>query len=177
MAFESARRFLWPVLRIILVAIILAGVWLRFEGLGRRPVWYDEVATFLHLSGKTEAQLGRLYDGRTLRVGELLEEYQSGVRAAGAGASQASLGSSAEDPTMACVLRLTPSRASQMTSTDGPALNTGWKARTCPRHGAQSRQTRVACGPPENPTCQTARTSFAREPSEMTAAHRVPFRL
>jgi len=96
MAFESARRLLWPVLHIILVATILAGVWLRFEGLGRRPVWYDEVATFLHLSGKTEAQLVRLYDGRTLRVGELLEEYQSGVRTAGAGVSQAWLGSIAD---------------------------------------------------------------------------------
>jgi len=89
MAFESARR-LWPVLRIILLATILAGVWLRFEGLGRRPVWYDEVATFLHLSGKTEAQLGRLYDGRIRRAGELLEEYQGGARSEDAGTAEAS---------------------------------------------------------------------------------------
>jgi len=86
----------WPVLRILLLATVLAGVWLRFEGLGRRPVWYDEVATFLHLSGKTETQLGRLYDGRALRVGELVQEYQGDARSVGAGASSSSPGSIAD---------------------------------------------------------------------------------
>jgi len=86
----------WPVLRILLLATVLAGVWLRFEGLGRRPVWYDEVATFLHLSGKTEAQLGRLYDGRIVRAGELVEEYQGGARSESARASQPSRGSIAD---------------------------------------------------------------------------------
>ena len=90
---ESARRLPWPVLRILLLATVLAGVWLRFEGVGRMPVWYDEVATFLHLSGKTEAQLDRLYDGRSLRVGDLLEEYQGGARSEGTGVLQTSLGS------------------------------------------------------------------------------------
>ena len=96
MAFEFARRLSRPVLSIILLATVLAGVWLRFEGLGRNPVWYDEVATLLHLSGKTETQLGRLYDGRTLRAGELLEEYQGGARSPGEGASVASRGSIAD---------------------------------------------------------------------------------
>ena len=96
MVFESIRRFPWPVLRILLLAIVLAGVWLRFEGLGRRPVWYDEVATFLHLSGKTEAQLGRLYDGRIVHAGELVEEYQGGARFDGVGVSTVSRGSIAD---------------------------------------------------------------------------------
>lgn len=73
-----------PFLRVLLVAAVFTGVWLRFDGLGRRPVWYDEVATWLHLSGKTEAQLDQLYDGRLVRVGDLLEEYQGSARAEGA---------------------------------------------------------------------------------------------
>ncbi|QBB69691.1 hypothetical protein ELE36_04500 [Pseudolysobacter antarcticus] len=93
MTFAPVSRLLWPVMRIILLATVLTGVWLRFEGIGRKPVWYDEVATFLHLSGKTEAQLGRLYDGRVLHVGELLQEYQGGARSEGAIISEASFGS------------------------------------------------------------------------------------
>lgn len=93
MAFEFARRFHRPVLRIILVAAVLAGVWLRFEGIGQKPVWYDETATFLHLSGRTEAQLSRLYDGRILHAGELVGEYQGDTDSKGAGASKVSPGS------------------------------------------------------------------------------------
>lgn len=78
MAFESDRRLPWPA-PYVLLAIILAGVWFRFDGLGRKPVWYDEVATFLYLSGGTQAQLDRLYDGRALRVDELLAAYQGGA--------------------------------------------------------------------------------------------------
>lgn len=91
MAFESSRRIAWPVLRVILLAAVLAGLWLRFAGIGQKPIWYDEVATLLHLSGKTEAQFGQLYDGRTLRFGELLEEYQSGTHSEDGGTSQASI--------------------------------------------------------------------------------------
>jgi uncharacterized membrane protein len=79
MIFESILRLRWPILHLLLLAAVLAGVGLRFDGLGRMPVWYDEGATFLHLSGKTEAQLGLQYDGRLLHVGELLEEYQGGA--------------------------------------------------------------------------------------------------
>jgi uncharacterized membrane protein len=78
-----------PALRIVFLAIVLAGVWLRFDGLGQKPAWYDEIATFLHLSGQTEAQLSRLYDGRILHVGELLDEYQ-GNAAAHTGAASTS---------------------------------------------------------------------------------------
>lgn len=70
-------------LRIILVVTALVGVWLRFDGIGRWPFWYDEVATLLHLSGRTEVQLGRLYDGRILRGSELLATYQGGAGSLG----------------------------------------------------------------------------------------------
>ncbi|HEX6833332.1 MAG TPA: glycosyltransferase family 39 protein [Rudaea sp.] len=87
MASNDVPRVFASVLRILLIATTLAGVWLRFDGLARMPVWYDEVATLLHLSGNTQAQLGRLYDGRSLRVGELLDEYQ-GARSASTAPSQ-----------------------------------------------------------------------------------------
>jgi uncharacterized membrane protein len=95
MAFESTRRLSSPIL-CLLLAIVLAGMWLRFDDLGRMPVWYDEIATLLHLSGKTEAQLGERYDGRILHAGELVAEYQDNARAENAGASQASPASIAD---------------------------------------------------------------------------------
>jgi len=84
MAFESDRRLRWPA-PYVLLAIIVLGVWFRFAGLGLKPVWYDEVASFLYLGGGTQAQLDRLYDGRALRVDELLGTFQGGTRSATAG--------------------------------------------------------------------------------------------
>jgi uncharacterized membrane protein len=81
MSFVPPRLLRWPILSALLVASILAGLWLRFEGIGRMPVWYDEGATFLHLSGKTQSQFGELYDGRRVRAGELLAEYQTPIGA------------------------------------------------------------------------------------------------
>ena len=98
MAFESNRRRHWPVLSILLMAGVLAGVWLRFEGVGHKPVWYDEGATFLHLSGKTEAQLAQLYDGRELRAGELLAAYQGTSQAPGAAIPAAVRAVAADEP-------------------------------------------------------------------------------
>jgi uncharacterized membrane protein len=45
---------------------VLAGIALRFDGLERRPLWYDEAATVLHLSGRSEDMLRSWYDGRPL---------------------------------------------------------------------------------------------------------------
>lgn len=58
-------------LRLICVAVIVVGTALRFDGLARRPLWYDEAATLLHLQGRTEAELESWYDGRPLRVADL----------------------------------------------------------------------------------------------------------
>lgn len=58
--------------RALLVVTIAAGAWLRFDGLARRPLWYDEAATLLHASGRSEASLLEWYDGRPLRRADLL---------------------------------------------------------------------------------------------------------
>ena len=60
---------------VLLLAIAL-GVGLRGEGLGRRPLWYDEVATSLRISGSTEADVELLHDGRLHAAGELLRRFQ-----------------------------------------------------------------------------------------------------
>jgi len=60
---------------VLLLAIAL-GVVLRFDGLERRPLWYDEVATMLRLSGATEGDLLTLYDGRALDPHTLLRRFQ-----------------------------------------------------------------------------------------------------
>lgn len=59
-------------MRWLLLAAVLAGVVLRCEGLGRRPLWYDEAATLLHLSGRSESELRVWYDGRSVRRTEVL---------------------------------------------------------------------------------------------------------
>lgn len=59
-----------------LLAAIALGIWLRCEGLDRRPLWYDEVATALHLAGRTEAELRRTYDGSARNTGELVHAFQ-----------------------------------------------------------------------------------------------------
>ena len=58
-------------IRWVLVAAVLGGVVLRCEGLERRPLWYDEAATMLHLSGRSESALGGWYDGRSLTRAEV----------------------------------------------------------------------------------------------------------
>ncbi|MEO6029273.1 MAG: glycosyltransferase family 39 protein [Candidatus Binatia bacterium] len=56
----------------MLLAAVLAGVLLRCEGLDRRPLWYDEAATLLHLSGRSERELRVWYDGRPLTRADVL---------------------------------------------------------------------------------------------------------
>ena len=63
----SATR-LSPALRFLCLAMLAAGVALRADGLARKPLWYDEAATLLHLSGRREGDLRALYDGRPLHV-------------------------------------------------------------------------------------------------------------
>ena len=60
----------------VLVLVIALGAALRCEGLARRPLWYDEVATTLHLSGRGEADVRALYDGRPVAADELLRRFQ-----------------------------------------------------------------------------------------------------
>jgi len=55
-----------------MLAAVLAGVVLRGEGLDRRPLWYDEAATLLHLSGRSESALRVWYDGRPLTRADVL---------------------------------------------------------------------------------------------------------
>jgi uncharacterized membrane protein len=62
---------------VVLIAAIVLGVVLRFDGLGRKAAWYDEVGTLLRLSGHTEAEVATLYDGQTLPRDELLQRFQS----------------------------------------------------------------------------------------------------
>ncbi len=59
-------------MRSLLLGAVLAGVVLRGEGLDRRPLWYDEAATLLHLSGRSEGDLRGWYDGRPLGRAEVL---------------------------------------------------------------------------------------------------------
>jgi len=63
----SATR-LSPALRFLCLAMLAAGVALRADGLARKPLWYDEAATLLHLSGRRARDLRALYDGRPLHV-------------------------------------------------------------------------------------------------------------
>jgi len=60
----------------LLVLAIALGVLLRFDGLERRPLWYDEVATLLRLSGSTEADVQLLYDGSARDPRALLRRFQ-----------------------------------------------------------------------------------------------------
>ncbi len=60
-----------PVVRLLCTAALGAGVALRLDGLARKPLWYDESATMLHLSGRREGDLRILYDGRSLVAGDL----------------------------------------------------------------------------------------------------------
>lgn len=65
---NSASNSIRPAraLTAVLLPVIVLGVWLGLDGLARKPLWYDEVATVLHLSGNTEAELRLLRDGRPL---------------------------------------------------------------------------------------------------------------
>ena len=60
----------------LLLAIAL-GSWLRGDGLGRRPLWYDEVGTALRQSGHTEAEVAQLADGSARSPAELQRRFQS----------------------------------------------------------------------------------------------------
>ncbi len=73
-AMVAARERGW-VDAVLLLAIAL-GVVLRFDGLERRPLWYDEVATWLRLSGSTEADVRALDDGRALDPRALRQRFQ-----------------------------------------------------------------------------------------------------
>lgn len=58
--------------RALLVAAVVAGIALRCDGLARRPLWYDEAATVLHLGGRSEAACADWYDGRALGRADVL---------------------------------------------------------------------------------------------------------
>jgi uncharacterized membrane protein len=60
--------------RALAIAILLAiafGIWMRLTGLDRKIFWYDEVATYLILSGHTQSDVRALYDGRPVQVSDL----------------------------------------------------------------------------------------------------------
>lgn len=61
-----------PALRFLCLAMLGAGVALRADGLAQKPLWYDEAATLLHLSGRRESDLRALYDGRPLRARDVV---------------------------------------------------------------------------------------------------------
>ena len=62
----------------LVLAAIGYGIWLRFDGLDRKVVWVDEVATFLHLSGHGETELAALSGSEAHQVGALLDTFQRG---------------------------------------------------------------------------------------------------
>lgn len=80
MATDQLRRLLRATVATLLVLVILAGIWLRLCGFTDRSAWYDEVATFLHLSGRTESQFIANSAGHALSVGSLMATYQSPQR-------------------------------------------------------------------------------------------------
>lgn len=64
-------------LTVALAMIVLAiGAWLRLSGLERKLYWYDEVATLLSLSGHSQDDMRRLYDG-TPRTAASLRQFQA----------------------------------------------------------------------------------------------------
>jgi uncharacterized membrane protein len=58
--------------RLLCLVMLGAGIAWRVDGLARKPLWYDEAATMLHLSGRRERDVRALYDGRPLHVRDLL---------------------------------------------------------------------------------------------------------
>ena len=65
-----------PRLQNWIIVLIIVGICFRFYNLERKVYWYDETMTSLRVSGHTLTELVQVFDGRTLSVEELLEQYQ-----------------------------------------------------------------------------------------------------
>jgi uncharacterized membrane protein len=63
--------------RFFIIVVLLIGIFFRFANIDKKTYWIDETDTSLRISGNTNQEvIQEVFDGRTISVTELLQNYQ-----------------------------------------------------------------------------------------------------